>query len=246
MAAYTIEDIELIRRKSGISYQEAVALLDYHNGNVARALIDLERNGRILSEVEQNRRAEAAKTEATKDRENRRERRNGLFQKLYRHRLKVKKGDVSIANVSALFCIACALFAPHMSIAALIAALVLGYKINLSRDDEDFSNENLEKMVRNAAENVKSGVSDIARGFADGVAEAKHEAETRAAEPAPKTENASRSFYQANPAATTAHAAYTGSMADIPTIQVPVKVESQDGDVTIEAESDGHNSATIG
>ena len=47
MAAYTIEDIELIRRKSGISYQEAVALLDYHNGNVARALVDLERNGRI-------------------------------------------------------------------------------------------------------------------------------------------------------------------------------------------------------
>lgn len=36
MASYTIEDIELIRRKSGISYQEAVSLLDYHNGNVAR------------------------------------------------------------------------------------------------------------------------------------------------------------------------------------------------------------------
>ena len=45
MASYTIEDIELIRRKSGISYQEAVSLLDYHNGNVARALVDLERNG---------------------------------------------------------------------------------------------------------------------------------------------------------------------------------------------------------
>ena len=51
MASYTIEDIELIRRKSGISYQEAVALLDYHNGNVARALIDLERNGRIKPEI---------------------------------------------------------------------------------------------------------------------------------------------------------------------------------------------------
>ena len=47
MASYTIEDIELIRRKSGISYQEAVSLLDYHNGNVARALVDLERNGRL-------------------------------------------------------------------------------------------------------------------------------------------------------------------------------------------------------
>lgn len=50
MERYTIEDIELIRRKSGISYQEAVALLDYHNGNVARALVDLERNGRIKPE----------------------------------------------------------------------------------------------------------------------------------------------------------------------------------------------------
>ena len=40
MERYTIEYIELIRRKSGISYQEAVALLDYHNGNVARALVD--------------------------------------------------------------------------------------------------------------------------------------------------------------------------------------------------------------
>ena len=55
MASYTIEDIELIRKKSGISYQEAVALLDYHNGNVARALIDLERNGRIQSDEPQQR-----------------------------------------------------------------------------------------------------------------------------------------------------------------------------------------------
>ena len=47
MERYTIQDIEFIRRKSGISYQEAVALLDYHNGNVTRALVDLERNGRI-------------------------------------------------------------------------------------------------------------------------------------------------------------------------------------------------------
>ena len=51
MASYTIEDIELIRRKSGISYQEAVSLLDYHNGNVARALVDLERNGRLKPDV---------------------------------------------------------------------------------------------------------------------------------------------------------------------------------------------------
>ena len=47
MAQYTIEDIEILRHKSGISYEEAVNLLEYHNGSLARALVDLEKNGRI-------------------------------------------------------------------------------------------------------------------------------------------------------------------------------------------------------
>ena len=50
MEPYTIEDIELLRQKSGLSYQEAVALLDYHSGSVARALIDLEKHGRLNPE----------------------------------------------------------------------------------------------------------------------------------------------------------------------------------------------------
>ena len=51
MEPYTIEDIELLRKKSGLSYQEAVALLDYHNGSLARALIDLEKSGRLKDET---------------------------------------------------------------------------------------------------------------------------------------------------------------------------------------------------
>ena len=51
MASYTIEDIELLRKKSGMTYQEAVALLDYHDGNLARALIDLEKNGRLKEDT---------------------------------------------------------------------------------------------------------------------------------------------------------------------------------------------------
>ena len=47
MAKYTFEDIEILRQKSGISYEEAVNLLEYHNGSLARALVDLEKNGRL-------------------------------------------------------------------------------------------------------------------------------------------------------------------------------------------------------
>ena len=247
MASYTIEDIEMIRRKSGISYQEAVALLDYHNGNVARALIDLERNGRILSEAEQSRRAAEKKNDA--DSRSGKQEKSSFIQRLYRTRLKVNKGDITIANLSALFCGACILFSPHMTIAAVIAALVLGYKIHVERDAAEFRGENIEKMVRNAADNVKSSVGDIARGFADLEANAAKQKAEEEAEKADEKKAApageSRSFYQTNPAATTAHAAYAGTAA-VPTIQVPVKVESQDGDVTVESENDGHSSATIG
>lgn len=236
MASYTIEDIELIRRKSGISYQEAVALLDYHNGNVARALIDLERNGRI--KPEQNTSASSASKERGSHR------RSGglstLMSKLYRFRLKVRKGDTVILNLSLLFSILAVLVSPHLVIVGAIIALILGYRIGFDTNDKDFEAENLERMVRNAAQNVRSSVSDMAKGFSDAMDDKQPAAEESAAKP--EGEAGSRSFYQSNPAATTYHAAYTGSA---PTLQVPVQVESQDGSVKIDADKDGYSNATI-
>ena len=103
MATYSMEDIELIRRKSGITYEEAVSMLDYHNGDVARVLIDLEKNGR-LHEVNTTR-TQAPQTDSNK--------KGGKFmnfiQKMIRTRIKVRKGDTLIINLSVLFVVAAAL-----------------------------------------------------------------------------------------------------------------------------------------
>ena len=53
------------------------------------------------------------------------------------------------------------------------------------------------------------------------------------------------SFFEHNPAATTYRSAYSASAARVPTIQVPVQVESSEGTMTIEEEQDGFHSATI-
>ncbi len=241
MASYTIEDIELIRRKSGISYQEAVALLDYHNGNVARALIDLERNGRIRPESEQ--RAEEKKQAKEKEKGGL----VGLIKKLYRMRVHIDKGDVVVANVSCLACLAAFLASPWTVIVAALLSAVLGYKISYVRNDPNFAADNLEKTVRNAAQNVKETADDIARGFRDATKNTEPEQNPYKPvdeKPAAAEEETDRSYYASNPAATTFHTGYTGGSA--PTIQVPVKVESTDGDVSVDSERDGHNSATIG
>ena len=245
MAAYTIEDIELIRRKSGISYQEAVSLLDYHNGNVARALVDLERNGRIKPDAETRRTSAptggSPYSSAGNVSSTGKSGKNGfvdLVSALYRARIKVNKDDTPIINLSALFGIISVIVAPHIVIFGAIASLVLGYKFSFTKSDKAFEGENLERMVRSAADNVKSSVNDFTRGFQNGVnGEAQSTQQQSAAQPAADN----RSYYTARPTAT-ASAAYTSSC---PTLNVPVQVESQDGSVTVEGDAEGFTSATI-
>lgn len=235
MASYTIEDIELIRRKSGISYQEAVALLDYHNGNVARALVDLERNGRIKPEAERGGKDRQANKDPHRSRN-----RSGFINamsKLYQARFKIRKGDVVIVNLSLLFSLVSLLISPHLVIVGAIVTLLLGYRLSFDKHDPDFASANLEKMVRNASQNVKDSVTSMVQEFTGDAPAPKAEAPKAEQESKPE-----RSYYQGNPAATTCHAAYGGSA---PTIQVPVQVESQDGSVTLEADKDGFTEATI-
>ena len=104
MASYTIEDIELIRRKSGISYQEAVSLLDYHNGNVARALVDLERNGRLKPDAAAQDAPKSAEKKASTAAASKSK--GGFMHfinKLYRARVKVARQSIPILNISLLF-----------------------------------------------------------------------------------------------------------------------------------------------
>lgn len=223
MAAYTIEDIELIRRKSGISYQEAVALLDYHNGNVARALVDLERNGRLKDSAT----AQQKKTGTTGHVEINVTESAVLkwLHKCYRARIKIHREETPILNVSAIFAALSLVISPYMVVIAVIICLVLGYKFTFVKHDHAFDGENLEQTVRNAAANVKSSVNDFTKGNT-----AKEESE-------PKAEDA-RSYY----ASPRPEPVYRPSY---PTMNVPVQVESQDGNVTIENDKDGYSSATV-
>ena len=234
MERYTIEDIELIRCKSGISYQEAVALLDYHNGNVARALVDLERNGRIKPEGAQraSEKSQARKTGFS-----------NLMTRMYQCRLKIKKGNITIANLSLLFSVVALIISPHLVILGIILCLILGYHITFVKRDADFAAENLERMVKNAAQNVKSSVGDIARGFSDAInSDDKAQKPDAPAPETPQPNQQKRSFYQSNPAATSAPVDYTGRA---PVLQVPVQVESQDGKVEYSQDQDGYGNATI-
>ncbi len=167
MAQYTIEDIEILRQKSGISYEEAVNLLEYHNGSLARALVDLEKNGRIRD----------AKSGAGRHENPHRGKR--FLTTLYRLRFKVQKGNITIVNLSSLFLIFAVLTAAWVPVVGIILCFVLGYRMSIERDSRDFANDSFESVVHNASTNVKNTAFNIAREF--GVVGGKPQAEKQEA-----------------------------------------------------------------
>ena len=256
MAAYSMEDIELIRRKSGITYEEAVSMLDYHNGDVARVLIDLEKNGRLHEVNTGTTRAPESQMNGNK--------KGGKFmnfiQKMLRTRIKVRKGDTLIINLSVLFVVGAALLmglhrAFGIAAFGLILGLLMGYQINIDNNDEGFTQEKVEKIVRNAADNVKKTVNGISREINTAVEEGKKKAEAaKAAAPAAepvKTETVKAETVKAEPVKDM-NAEILQEMdrqlngPDVPTIQVPLRSESTDGNVEVVEEGNGYHTATIG
>lgn len=173
MAQYTIEDIEILRQKSGISYEEAVNLLDYHNGSLARALVDLEKNGRIRD-------TKGASAKSGKQS-------NNFFAVMYRTRFIVTKGDTTIINLSALFMLFVLLAAVWVLIIGGICCLALGYRFSVQRDSKDFSTDNFEDIMRNAGNNIKNTVSSFAGDMKDA---SKNEESAPKAEEQPRSESA--------------------------------------------------------
>ena len=91
----------------------------------------------------------------------------------------------------------------------------------------------MDRMVKNAASNVRSTVDEFTRGFQAGMNGQSESAEKKA-----EVDSAdNRSYYAASAAKPEYHSC--------PTINVPVQVPSQDGNVTVEDDTDGFNSATI-
>jgi hypothetical protein len=224
MERYTIEDIELIRRKSGINYEEAVNLLEYHNGNLTKALVDLERNGRI-------REREQKESHSPYPQHDGKEKAMNFIQKLYSTRFVVRKHDISIVNLSLLFMIPFALIFHNAAFLCLILIFVFGYRIRIDKKAQGFCAVKLDKMVKNAAQNVKETFDDLAKEFTDGTKKA------------PEPEENDRSYYQPSQSAT-APADQTASAPHADTTPVIVHC-NEDGNVNVSRDQDGYTSASV-
>ncbi len=166
-----------------------------------------------------------------------------FLQKLYHFRVKVDRKSKPIVNVSSIFALACLIFAPHMTIVGVAAALLMGYQIRF--ESEDMDDTELEERIRRAAQNVKNGAVTAARSIQTEINKAKEQrtqvrtqagTETTAGKASEKPaeqqggptnedllqdlQSHAEEMTQSNPAATTFHSAYAASAGTVPVLQV--------------------------
>ena len=164
MANYTIDDVELLRRRAEVTYEEAVALLDMMDGDVPRCLAELENRGKLKSESTESAKAQSA------DAAPRKKAGTGdfgaaigsLFQKAYACRIMVKKDGATIINLSVLFLAIALLSAPYLLAGGLLLSLILGYRISFVKRDPMFVKATLQTIIQNAGHNVRSTVQSFA------------------------------------------------------------------------------------
>lgn len=188
MATYTVEQIEYLRAKAYVSYEEALELLDRYGGDLTRCLVDLERRGRLKPQAgaRGGERAQRARKEA---REFRREGERGtdwqgILSTFLHTNLLVARSGETVANLPVLYVLLVFLFAPHVMIPSVLLLFVFGCRINLRTGRRDGRVEDeLRDIVDNAAENIRKTAGSFAQAGRDAARTVRETAQAAAPQP---------------------------------------------------------------
>lgn len=154
----TLEQIDELKKRANVSFEDARMALQECNGDLVEALVYLEKNGKINS------------TNSSEQKESLGDKFKTLLDKGNNTRFIIWKKDKTILNLSVTISIIIAVLAFHVSIIGLVVALIFGYRFKFEKKNgEDMKvNETLDKM--------HDDIDNIKRKFTDDVEKDKNTA----------------------------------------------------------------------
>ncbi len=121
MTNVTLEKIDLIRERTGASYEQSVELLNKNEGNVVEAIIDFERNHKRVEQYE----VSSSKLV---------DRIRSLIHEGNVRKITIKQNDEIILNIPVNIGLAAVVLAPFIAILAGVAAVATQCTIIVERD----------------------------------------------------------------------------------------------------------------
>lgn len=162
-----LRNIEYLREKADVSYEEAETLLDRFDGNVMRVLVELERQGRIYDQAppEQGR-AHTTQKQREQQKSEAGEKAKKVINNAFRHHVVVESGKgedkKTIANLSAPFVVGASIVAPHLAIASAALMFISGYRVKIKKvKQENIVPDDVETFVDKTVSNIKQTASSL-------------------------------------------------------------------------------------
>lgn len=253
MGSYTVEQVEFLRQRADITYEEALEVLERCNGDLTRCLVDLERRGLIRKGRTEG--AGRANSTQSRTRTANTHARNAsgatlgsMLKKLAHMRLVVAKEKRTYVDLPVIYLILAVLFAPHLMIATVIAMFVMGLKIRLdSGDGTNVGNDEFYDIVDKAADNIKTTVTSFARAAREG-SEKTHRENVEKHTPYAATADQENYEEQVNTAKAYEQPApqTVPPQADAPDVEIPNVTRYEDFTGTETADDGDENEFTIG
>lgn len=135
-----LQAIEYLRERADVSYEEATRLLEESGGDVMRAIVEMEKQGRLYSQqVSGNAQTDrGAQWEA--EAQEAKGKAASFFQKAVKSRVIIEKkredGEMeTVANVSAPVAAGITIFAPYITLAATAIGIATGFQVKVEKPE---------------------------------------------------------------------------------------------------------------
>ena len=156
MMKHEIEQIDYLREKAGLTYEEAINLLEKYDDDLTQCVVELERQGRIRPEGH----AEGSYGDERK-------RRGPAFvldwesvKRVLFSRISVRKGDLIVTNLTVLAWLFVLFAAPWVLITGIVATFLTGCKIKWNKSATD-PNLDFHGFVGQAYSNIRRTVDSV-------------------------------------------------------------------------------------
>lgn len=134
-----LANIEYLREKADVSYEEAERLLNAHDGNVMRALVDLEHQGRVYAQSPLEGEHEPKQAQPNWEDHESVKKAKSFLKRAFQMRLVIEKktGDTAkmIACVPVPFAVITVLVAPWLAVGTAAVVFATGHNARVERDD---------------------------------------------------------------------------------------------------------------
>lgn len=136
-----LANIEYLRERADVSYEEAERLLDRYDGNVLRALVELEHQGRVFAEGRESEADEGPQQHASDASDGMKKAKSFLQSAFQTHLVFEKKAEGDkpnvVANVPVPFAVIAAVAAPWLAVGTAAVTFATGHNVRVEKEAAD-------------------------------------------------------------------------------------------------------------